>query len=160
MRKDTRIKISRITFALLALTTWMMIFAVPVRAAPDWRGPGPRWHGDIRHFPEHDIVVWRGGHWVRGWHVSRFGWWWVIPGGWYFYPAPVYPYPDPYAPPVVAVQPAPPVVQAQPQAQTWYYCDRPSGYYPYIPECSSGWKAVPATPPPPISSGSPPPPVR
>jgi len=81
MRKDTRIKISRITFALLALTTWMMIFAVPVRAAPDWRGPGPRWHGDIRHFPEHDIVVWRGGHWVRGWHVSRFGWWWVIPGG-------------------------------------------------------------------------------
>ena len=100
----------------------------------------PRWHGDIRHFTEHDVVVWRGGHWVHGWHVSRFGWWWVIPGGWYFYPAPVYPYPDPYAPPVVAVQPAPPVVQAQPQAQTWYYCDRPSGYYPYIPECSSGWK--------------------
>ena len=90
MRKDTCVKISRITFALLALTTWMMIFAVPVRAVPYWRGV-PRWHGDIRHFTEHDVVVWRGGHWVHGWHVSRFGWWWVIPGGWYFYPAPSIP---------------------------------------------------------------------
>ena len=132
MGKNTRIKkISRIAFALLALTAWMTIVAVPVGAAP-WRGGGPGWHGDIGHFRGHDFVVWRGGHWSHGWHSGRFGWWWVIPGGWYFYPAPVYPYPDPYVPPVIAVQPAPPVAQAQPQTQVWYYCDRPSGYYPYI----------------------------
>ena len=38
MGKNTRIKkISRIAFALLALTAWMTIVAVPVGAAP-WRG--------------------------------------------------------------------------------------------------------------------------
>jgi hypothetical protein len=175
MRKDAQTKRMKFTFALMALTTWMTVSAAPVGAAPYgggwhgggpswhargpvWHGGGPRWpdgwHGDIRHFHEHDFVVWRGGHWIHGWHVGRFGWWWVIPGGWYFYPAPVYPYPDPYVPPVVAVQPGPPVAQAQPQAQTWYYCNNPSGYYPYVPECSSGWKPVPATPgstPPPVS---------
>jgi hypothetical protein len=167
MSKDTRIKkISRIRFALLLWTAWMTIFAVPVRAAP-WRGGGPGWHGDIRHFHEHDFVVWRGGRWIHGWHTGRFGWWWVIPGGWwvspggwYFYPAPIYPYPDPYVPPIIAVQPAPPVAQAQPQTQSWYYCDRPSGYYPYVTECPSGWRTVPATPPPAAAPGAPPPPVR
>jgi len=160
MSKDARIKrMSRITVALLAWTAWMTIFAVPVRAAP-WRGGDPRWHGDIGRFHEHDFVVWRGGHWIHGWHTGRFGWWWVIPGGWYFYPAPVYPYPDPYVPPVIAVQPGPPVAQAQPQTQAWYYCDRPSGYYPYVTECPSGWRTVPATPPPTAAPGAPPPPVR
>jgi hypothetical protein len=160
MSKDTRIKkISRITFALLVWSAGMTIVAVPVGAAP-WRGGGPGWHGDIRHFREHDFVVWRGGHWSHGWHSGRFGWWWVIPGGWYFYPAPVYPYPNPYVPPVIAVQPSPPVAQAQPQTQVWYYCDRPSGYYPYVTECPSGWKTVPATPPPAATPGAPPPPVR
>ena len=84
----------------------------------------------------------------------------LYPGGWYFYPAPVYPYPDPYVPPVIAVQPAPPVAQAQPQTQSWYYCDRPAGYYPYVTECPSGWKTVPATPPPAAAPGAPPPPMR
>ena len=160
MSKDTRIKkISRITVALLISIAWMTIFAMPVRATP-WRGGGPRWHGDIRYFHERDIGVWRGGHWSHGWHAGRFGWWWVIPGGWYFYPAPVYPYPDPYVPPVIAVQPAPPVAQAQPQAQSWYYCDRPSGYYPYVTECPSGWRTVPATPGPAAAPSAPPPPMR
>ena len=151
---------ARIATLAFALFTSMTIFAAPARAVPHWHGAVPRWHGDIRHFHEHDLVVWRGGRWVHGWHVGRFGWWWIVPGGWYFYPAPVYPYPDPYVPPVVAVQPVPPpVAQAQPQAQTWYYCDRPAGYYPYVPECPSGWKAMPATPPPSVTYGSPPPPT-
>ncbi len=176
----TRIKRLKITFALLTLTTWMTVSAAPVRSAehggghggwhgegpgwhgegpdwhegaPGWHRGGPGWHGNIRYFHEHDFAVWRGGHWTHGWHAGHFGWWWVIPGGWYFYPAPIYPYPDPYVPPVVAVDPA------QPQAQTWYYCDNPSGYYPYVPECSSGWKAVPATPPTVATPGSTPPPM-
>jgi hypothetical protein len=57
-----------------------------------------------------------------------------------------------YAPPPVVYQPpvyAPPPPQ-QPvaqQAQTWYYCDNPKGYYPYVQQCSSGWRQTPAAPP-------------
>jgi hypothetical protein len=79
---------------------------------------------------------------------------------WYWYPAPVYPYPNPYTPPVV-VQAPPPTPQPQSLPQTWYYCDGPAGYYPYVPECASGWRAVPATPPTgPGSTPPPPPPVN
>jgi hypothetical protein len=162
MSRSARVKKKKVAFTLLAWVTGVTIFAASgvAGAAPHyWHRRGPGWRGDIRYFHQHDVAVWRGGHWAHGWHVGRFGWWWVVPGGWYLYPSPVYPYPDPYVPPVIAVQPAPPVAQAQPQAQTWYYCDKPAGYYPYVPECSSGWKAVPATPPP-TSPGAPPPPVR
>jgi hypothetical protein len=76
------------------------------------------------------------------------------PGPWYYGPPPVvyapppaYYYPPPaYYPPqpvVVAPQPAPPPT-ISPQAQTWYYCDNPQGYYPYVSACNSGWRQVPA----------------
>jgi hypothetical protein len=29
----------------------------------------------------------------------------------------------------------------------WYYCDSPSGYYPYVRECPGGWERVAPTPP-------------
>jgi hypothetical protein len=111
---------------------------VPVQARPAWQD-------EIHRFHEHDVGVWRRGYWRHGWHAGRCGWWWVVGGAWYWYPVPVYPYPDPYTPPVV-VQ-APPTAPPQAQAQLWYYCERPAGYYPYVPECPSGWKTVPATPP-------------
>jgi hypothetical protein len=75
--------------------------------------------------------------------------------------APVYPYPYYYGyprPPVVYVPPpviyAPPPVVVTPAApayvhqssQTWYYCDNPQGYYPYVNSCSTGWRQVPAQP--------------
>ncbi len=157
MRKEQKKRKRLFVLSALVLFAVLFVSAGPARAQH-------REHGDIRHFHERDFGRWRGGHWVHGWHYRRFGWWWVVPWGWYFYPAPVYPYPDPYVPPAAAVQP-PPVVQAQPQAQTWYYCDRPAGYYPYVPECPTGWKAVPATPPPPAAPAPPatpppPPPSR
>jgi len=65
-----------------------------------------------------------------------------VPGPWY-YPPPYYP-PAVYAPPVYA-----PVVQptyVAPPAQSWYYCDNPKGYYPYVNSCSTGWRPVPAKP--------------
>ncbi|HTR08062.1 MAG TPA: hypothetical protein VMJ11_15720 [Paraburkholderia sp.] len=31
-------------------------------------------------------------------------------------------------------------------SDTWYYCDNSKTYYPYVNECSSGWRAVPAQP--------------
>ena len=113
------------------------------------------WRGDIRHGHRQDVRVWRGGHWVHGHHHQRFGWWWVAGGLWYLYPAPVYsypapvyPYPDPYIPPVVVVPPqAPaPAPALGPPTQYWYYCEPAKGYYPYVPSCPGGWRAVPAIP--------------
>jgi hypothetical protein len=107
------------------------------------RGHASRGHGgwqdrDIHRFHEHDLAHWRSGAWHHGSHAGRSGWWWVVGGVWYFYPAPVYPYPDPYAPPAAA----PP----SPAPTTYYYCDDPAGYYPYVPECRTPWRPMGAQP--------------
>jgi len=138
---------------------------VPVAEAQHRERPGRGWHGDIRHFHDRDLVRWRGGRWIHGWHGRTFGWWWVVGGVYYAYPSPVYPYPDPFTPPAVVVAPpaivvqapAPPavVIQTPPPAPAasaaqpgpWYYCDSPQGYYPYVPQCNVQWRAVPASPP-------------
>ena len=101
-----------------------------------------------------------------GWHdhyYGRHGW------GWVPFPIP-YPYPYPYAypydyypptyvypAPVTVVPQAPAVIVPQaapPQAQaptagpdSYYYCTKPKGYYPYVPKCKVDWKLVPITPP-------------
>jgi hypothetical protein len=108
------------------------------RLAPMAPAEGPRWHGDIGQFREHDMRVWQGGHWQRGAHDGQLGWWWVVGGVWYFYPRPVYPYPDPFAPAVVA----PPTAGAS----YWYYCTLYQQYYPYVATCPIEWRAVPTTP--------------
>ncbi len=92
---------------------------------------------DIHRFHERDFDRWRGGNWWHGRWGGRDGWWWTVGGIRYWYPAPIYPYPDPYAPP--AAISAPP-----PRPTTYYYCDNPQGYYPYVPQCALPWRAVPA----------------
>lgn len=64
----------------------------------------------------------------------------------YYYPYGAYPYAygDDSAPPPDA-GPGP----AVPQQQSWYYCDAPQGYYPYVRSCTHPWQAVAPTPPPP-----------
>ena len=42
---------------------------------------------------------------------------------------------------------SPPTQQQAAPTQSWYRCNNPQGYYPYIQSCSSGWQQVPATPP-------------
>lgn len=124
------------------------------------------WHGDIRHFHEHDLAVWRRGHWYQGLHGERRGWWWVVDGVWYSYDRKVAEIPDPFLPPTVVVQvpapsapvyvpPPPPPSAPLPSASpppaapaTWYYCANPHGYYPYVTACPGGWASVPATAPP------------
>jgi hypothetical protein len=74
----------------------------------------------------------------------------VAPAPWYYYPPP----PVVYAPPVYVPPPAPypypsPLPQpaaVAPQAQNWYYCDNPRGYYPYVQNCNHEWRPVPAQP--------------
>ena len=112
--------------------------------------PHPGWHGfwgrDFHSFGPGDLALWRGGAWVHGWHAGRFAWWWNVDGGWYFYPAPIYPYPT-YIPPAIVVQQAPPVPTGLPPAQSWYFCDDPKGYFPYVASCNGPWRGVPVAPP-------------
>ncbi len=85
-----------------------------------------------------------------------------VPLGWYgppyYYGPPAYPYPPAYAypPPYVAPSPvyvAPPVQYLPPPedrgpaaAPSWYYCNSPKGYYPYVRACPGGWRQVQPTP--------------
>ena len=66
---------------------------------------------------------------------------WGWPGSHYLYG------PYPYGAPVTIV--APPVgVVVQPAAPAYYYCPKPQGYYPYVPNCQVPWQVVSANPPP------------
>jgi hypothetical protein len=59
---------------------------------------------------------------------GRFFFGGVWPYGWDYYPDyGYYDYTQPYS------------------SQTWYYCSDPSGYYPYVTQCNTGWQAVPAS---------------
>jgi hypothetical protein len=104
----------------------------------EWRHDDRGWHDhDIYRFHDRDFARWRGGRWIQARHDGRVGWWWVVGPQWYFYPRPVYPFPDPYLPPAIAVAPTP-------GPGTYYYCDNPQGYYPYVQACPTPWRAVPA----------------
>lgn len=79
--------------------------------------------------------------------LGLWGWgspYWAGPGYWgspYAYDPypPAYAYPE--SPTVIApVQPGPA------PAASWYYCESPKGYYPYVQSCSGQWRAVPAVP--------------
>ena len=64
-----------------------------------------------------------------------------------------YPYPYYYPPPVVVAAPPAPAQYVERQDQPlqqgyWYYCESSRGYYPYVKECPSGWRAVPPAPAP------------
>jgi hypothetical protein len=100
-------------------------------------------------------------------HVGVF----VSGGVPYYYP--VAPAPYYYGPPPVIVAPPAPqapdyIEQGDPQggapamdpqgpdmadnqqenSDTWFYCDATKTYYPYVKQCTSGWRAVPAQPAP------------
>jgi hypothetical protein len=86
------------------------------------RGDGDRASG-------FDRDRWNGGHWFRGEHLGREGWWWIVGDDWYGYDDPVYPSPDPYVPTSAA-------------AGYWYYCGSARAYYPYVAACPEGWTPV------------------
>jgi len=105
-------------------------------------------HFDGGHF--HGGVHFGFGGWGWGW-PAYWGWGWPYYWDWPYYDAYSYGYPPqvyPYATAVVPAPAAPPQGQqaAQPPG-SWYYCDSPKGYYPYVQHCSHQWREVPATPP-------------
>jgi hypothetical protein len=65
----------------------------------------------------------------------------------YAYPPPVYAYSPYYYPPSVVVAPTQaPTSYVTQGSSSWYYCDNPQGYYPYVQNCSTAWRQVPANP--------------
>ena len=63
------------------------------------------------------------------------------------YAPPVYAYSPYYYPPSVVVAPPPaPTSYVTQGSSNWYYCDNPQGYYPYVQNCSTAWRRVPANP--------------
>jgi hypothetical protein len=81
----------------------------------------------------------------------------VVPAPWYYAPPPVVYAPPPvvYAPPPVVVSPPPQPAYVSQPTQTWYYCDNPKGYYPYVATCNGAWRQVPAQPPAPEQQSGP-----
>src|SRR5260221_488487 len=53
-----------------------------------------------------------------------------------------YPYAHPYAYPPVVVAPSTQLFVAPPPQASWYYCDHPTGYYPYVQQCPGGGRPV------------------
>lgn len=111
---------------------------------------------NVSHFSAHDHSTWTGGHWSHGRHHGRNGWWWNAGGAWFFYDQPIYPYPgyasdyyyeDNYGPDYGMApddQYAPPGTDG---GYSWYYCNNPPGYYPYVQQCRGPWRPVQPTPP-------------
>ena len=118
---------------------------------------GPKFQDhNVSHFSAQDRSAWTHGHWWHGRHGGRNGWWWNAGGTWFFYDNPIYPYPDyasdyyyedDYGPDYGSApddQYAPPGTEG---GYSWYYCNNPPGYYPYVQQCRGPWRAVDPTPP-------------
>jgi hypothetical protein len=104
---------------------------------------GSDFHGrDYHNFFPAERRIWRSGRWEHGRHDNRYAWWWSVGGGWYSYPEPIYPFPT-YVPPAVMVQQPPPMPSGLPPAQSWYFCDNPQGYFPYVAACHGPWREFP-----------------
>lgn len=84
------------------------------------------------------VSYWGGGHH----HRDRFGMWWGMG------PFGFYPYPYSSTPNIVVVPQTTQVTSLTPPTiHFWYYCAAAEEYYPHVPTCPGGWKAVPAVPP-------------
>jgi len=125
--------------------------AAAIAAAPASAQHGGGSHGGGGY---HGGGGWHGGHgWHHGWH-GGWGWGWGVGIGFYdpwwpgYYGYGYSPYYYPYySEPSVTVLQQAPAAQAAPAA-SWYYCDNPAGYYPYVQTCSQPWRPVAPTPPP------------
>jgi hypothetical protein len=106
-----------------------------------WRGGG--FHGGFHHGFHHGFPH---AH-ARFFFGVGIGPFWPYAYGYpsaYAYPY-AYPYGYPSAYPPVIV-PSAPQISPPPPPPSWYYCDNPKGYYPYVQQCPGGWRQVPATP--------------
>jgi len=67
-----------------------------------------------------------GGHWQRGWHDGRYGWWWGS---------------DPYLWSNDGLYDDSYGDGATDGSQSWY-CSDPAGYYPSVSQCNTAWQSI------------------
>ena len=84
-------------------------------------------HRPSHHEHSYPLRVLNDGHWYRGDHNGRTGWWWVIQNSWFLQPEPPMIAPNVYAPRPVNFA---------------YYCQAPRGYYPNVLQCLTPWQQV------------------
>lgn len=114
----------------------------------DWHDTGRRYHDRGGYYADRGRVSTSFGLYLGG-PVYADPFWGPRPyyySPWYYDPPPrtviiereptVYIQRDP--PPAAA--PAPQAAPAAPQL--WYYCPKPAGYYPYVPQCDQQWVPV------------------
>ena len=127
-------------------STWMGLIVMLAVLLVASAGPSAAWGG--RGFGGFHGGFHRGFHGFGGPRIAigvGIGSFWGPYWGPYAYPY-GYPYGYPYAyPPVVA--PSTQLSVAPPPRASWYYCDNPTGYYPYVQQCPGGWRPVAPTPP-------------
>jgi hypothetical protein len=104
-----------------------LILALTVVLVGSSVGPGQAWHRPYGFRPPGVVIVPRVVVPVAPW--------------WYPYPPVVF---DAYP---CVVERLPPIALPPSPPPSWYFCDNPQGYYPYVQQCPGGWKQVPATPP-------------
>lgn len=107
-----------------------LAFSGAAAAAPGGHGGFHGGHGHFHGRPH--VGVWVGSAWRYGdgpgWHGDP---WYGTPYGY------------PYGRTVIVQQPPVYIEQGgEPTAQMWYYCARPQGYYPYVKNCGTAWRAV------------------
>ena len=115
---------------IVILATMLFASAIPGHA---WRSGGHGFHGGFHRFGGPRIGI--------GIGIGPFG----AP---YWGAYPYYPYPPVVvAPPPVVVQPSQQLsIQPPSSPPSWYHCDNPQGYYPYVQQCPGGWKTVAPSP--------------
>ena len=114
----------------------MMVGLLPLGAQADERFREHERRDMFEHseFPRHH----------HGFERQEFGVWYGN-GLRYYYPPLAYPYPMMQTYPPVVTYPAPSGFSPPPpQPQTWFYCDNPGGYYPYVQVCAQPFRAVQA----------------
>jgi hypothetical protein len=120
-----------------------------------WSGGhgGSGWSGGSRSGWQGRGGGWRGGGWRGGRFYGGLGLGLAIGLPLYYWGAGYYPYYDPYYYPAYAYanpvyEEAPVYSDVAPPAYTEqdpgyrYYCPNPAGYYPSVPNCSTGWMKV------------------
>jgi len=116
-----------------------------------WAGPGGHGGGGHGGGSGHGGFHGGGGYHGGGFHGRGRGGIFIGGAGYWGYGPGLYGYSYPYSyyyddGDVVVPQGA--IVSSPPPA-LWYFCDNPQGYYPYVKECSTPWRAVtPDVPPP------------
>lgn len=100
-------------------------------------------HGGFHHgfhrFGGSRIAIGVGPFWGPSWGWGPYGYPYGYPYS--------YPYGYPYGSSPIVVAPSTALSVAPPPPASWYYCENPTGYYPYVQQCPGGWRPVAPTPP-------------